>query len=275
MGIRIHNILTGELESSYATSIFGAPIQHPLITRSELLPFGYKERVYQSDGSHEPGLMVPVPVWYIDGEQQKILIDTGLGDCAEIMDLQAQYGIDYVARKSSEQEIETALARKGLKPSDIDIVVLTHLHFDHIGNTRLFSNAKFLVHAAEIPMLLSPPRFATFYYREWAHKITDVADRLVPIQEDFNLTSNIRIVRVGGHAPGQLAVFIRSSAGRVCLASDFLYNYVNLRQDWPIGPVWNMEEWISGLRFIRGEAEIIVPNHDYEFYQYYPDGVIG
>jgi len=98
---------------------------------------------------------------------------------------------------------------------------------------------------------------------------------LVPIQEDFNLTSDIRIVRVGGHAPGQLAVFIRSSAGRVCLASDFLYNYVNLRQDWPIGPVWNMEEWISGLRFIRGEAEIIVPNHDYEFYQYYPDGVIG
>ena len=83
--------------------------------------------------------------------------------------------------KSKEQEIINGLAAKGLKPEDVDVVVLTHLHFDHIGNTDLFTNARFIVQRSEISMLISPPKFATFYYREWWHKITDISDRLIPM----------------------------------------------------------------------------------------------
>ncbi|HMD13492.1 MAG TPA: N-acyl homoserine lactonase family protein, partial [Bacteroidota bacterium] len=262
--------MTGELESSYSTSVFGAPERHPLLKKEDLLPYGHKERQYNSDGTFEPGLMVPVPIWFIEGEDSKILIDTGLGDCEEIMRLQYAYGIDYVARKSKEQEILSALAAKGLKPEDIDIVILTHLHFDHIGNTDLFKNARFIVQKSEISMLISPPRFATFYYREWSDKIMNISDRLVPIEGNFKLTKSIELVRMGGHSPGQMAVFVKTEKGRVCIASDFLYNYTNLRQEWPIGPIWNMDEWIRGLRFIKGEADIIVPNHDYEFYRIHP-----
>ena len=121
MTAKIHCILTGALESSYATSVYGAPERHPLVTREELLPYGHKERVYLEDGSIEPGLMVPVPVWLIEDEGKRILIDTGLGDCAEIMEMQKNYGIDYVATKSPDEEIETALASKGLKCDDIDV----------------------------------------------------------------------------------------------------------------------------------------------------------
>jgi len=148
MSLKVHNILTGELESSYATSVFAAPERHPLVSKEELLPYGHKERRYNSDGTFEPGLMVPVPIWYIEGADSKILIDTGLGDCQEIVQLQYKYGIEYVARKSKEQEIVAGLAAKGLKPEDIDTVVLTHLHFDHIGNTELFKNARFIQRAS-------------------------------------------------------------------------------------------------------------------------------
>ncbi len=275
MSVRVHNILTGELESSYPTSVFGAPERHPLVKKEELLPYGYKERQFRSDGTFEPGLMVPVPIWFIEGEELKILIDTGLGDCEEIMQLQGRYGIDYLAQKSKEQDIVRGLAAKGLKPEDIDIVVLTHLHFDHIGNTELFKKARFIVQASEIPMLISPPRFATFYYREWSHKIINISDRLIPIEGNMKLTKNIELVKMGGHSPGQMAVFVETAKGKVCIASDFLYNYVNLRQEWPIGPIWNMDEWIRGLRFIKGEADIIVPNHDFELYVVHPDGVLG
>jgi glyoxylase-like metal-dependent hydrolase (beta-lactamase superfamily II) len=275
MSVRVHNILTGELESSYATSVFGAPERHPLVKKEELLPYGHRERRYNSNGTFEPGLMVPVPIWYIEGEDSKILIDTGLGDCDEIVQLQYKYGIEYAARKSKEQEIMTGLAAKGLKPEDIDVVVLTHLHFDHIGNTELFKNARFIVQACEIPMLISPPRFATFYYRELSHKITGISDRLLPIEGSLRLTKTIELVKVGGHSPGQMAVFIDTAIGKVCLASDFLYNYTNLRQEWPIGPIWNMDEWIKGLRLIKGEADIIIPNHDFEFYEIYPSGIVG
>lgn len=275
MSVRVHNILTGELESSYATSVYGAPERHPLVRKQELLPYGHKERKYRSDGTFEPGLMVPVPIWFIEGEDSKVLIDTGLGDCEEIMRLQYQYGIDYVARKSKDQEVVNGLKAKGLKPEDIDTVILTHLHFDHIGNTEIFKKARFFVQASEIPMLISPPKFATFYYREWSYKLTNIGDRLTPIEGNWKVSKNIELIRVGGHSPGQMAVFVRTGIGRICIASDFLYNYSNLRHEWPIGPVWDMDEWIRGLRFIKGEADIIVPNHDFEFYQHYPDGIIG
>src|SRR3954451_1513658 len=118
MPVKIHCILTGSLESSYSTSVYGGPERHPLVKKTDLLPYGYKERVYAEDGSFAPRLMVPVPVWLIEGEDKIILIDTGLGDCDEIMSMQNRYGIDYIAAKSEDEEIVTALARKGLKPED-------------------------------------------------------------------------------------------------------------------------------------------------------------
>ena len=178
MTAKIHCLITGALESSYRTSVYGAPERHPLVSKEELVPHGYKERSYNADGSFSPGLMVPVPTWLIEGEGKVILIDTGLGDCDEIMSMQNNYGIDYIATKSKDEEIVTALGTKGLTPADIDIVVLTHLHFDHIGNNELFSKARFIVQEDEVPFLISPPPFATFYYREWQHKLTSISDRL-------------------------------------------------------------------------------------------------
>ena len=60
MSVRIHCILTGALESSYSTSVYGAPERHPLVKKEDLRPYGHKERVYNADGTVTPGLMVPV-----------------------------------------------------------------------------------------------------------------------------------------------------------------------------------------------------------------------
>jgi glyoxylase-like metal-dependent hydrolase (beta-lactamase superfamily II) len=275
MSVRLHHILTGSAESNYATSVFGAPERHPLITKEELLPFGYKERKYHEDGTFEPGIMVPVPVWFIEGEDSNILIDTGLGDCDELSRLHAQYGQNYVAKQTKEQEMVNALAAKGLKPEDIDIVVLTHLHFDHIGNNELFKNARFIVQKDEIPLILNPPKFAPFYYREWQHKITSISDRLEIIEGNYRLSKNIELIKLGGHTPGQMVIMAKTQAGKVCLASDFIYNYSNLRHGWPMGPLWNLQEWITGYQYIKGHADIIVPNHDFEFFEYFPDGIVG
>lgn len=275
MTVRLHNIVTGALESSYATSVFGSPEKHPLVTKEDLVPFGYKERKYNEDGTVEPGLMVPVPIWFIEGEDKNILIDTGLGDCEEIMELQNQYGIDYIATKTKEQEITTALAAKGLTPDDIDIVVLTHLHFDHIGNNELFKNATFIVQKEEIPFLISPPKFTNFYYREWQHKLTAISDRLKVIEGNMKLTKNIELIQAGGHTPGQMIIMANTLDGKVCLASDFLYNYSNIRHEWPMGPIWDVQQWVNNFQYIKGNSDIIVPNHDYEFFEYYPNGIIG
>lgn len=275
MSVKIHCLLTGALESSYATSVYGAPERHPLVKKADLLPHGHKERVYAPDGSFQPGLMVPVPVWLIEGDDQTILIDTGLGDCAEIMEMQNRYGIDYIATKSREEEIETALARKGLKPDDIDIIALTHLHFDHIGNNELFRKARFVLQRDEVPFLVSPPPFATFYYREWQHKLTSISDRLDIIEGRHRLSKHVELVKVGGHAAGQMVVLVDTAIGKVCIASDFYYNYTNIEKSWPMGPLWNVQQWIDNDRWIKANTDLILPNHDFALFERFPSMVIG
>lgn len=275
MTVRIHCILTGALESSYTTSVYGAPERHPLVKKEDLLPYGHKERVYNSDGTITPGLMVPVPIWLIEGEDKTILIDTGLGDCDEVMAMQAQYGIDYIATKSKDEEIVTALAQKGLKPEDIDVVALTHLHFDHIGNNELFTKARFVVQKDEVPFLVSPPPFATFYYREWQHKLTSISDRLDTIEGNYRLSKNVELVKVGGHAAGQMVVMVNTALGKVCIGSDFYYNYTNIDRSWPMGPLWNVQQWIDNDRWVKSNCDIILPNHDFALFNRFPSRVIG
>ncbi|WP_315928382.1 N-acyl homoserine lactonase family protein [Mesorhizobium sp. SP-1A] len=275
MTVRIHCILTGALESSYTTSVYGAPERHPLVKKEDLLPYGHKERVYNSDGTITPGLMVPVPIWLIEGEDKTILIDTGLGDCDEVMAMQGQYGIDYIATKSKDEEIVTALAQKGLKPEDIDVVALTHLHFDHIGNNELFTKARFVVQKDEVPFLVSPPPFATFYYREWQHKLTSISDRLDTIEGNYRLSKNVELVKVGGHAAGQMVVMVNTSLGKVCIGSDFYYNYTNIDRSWPMGPLWNVQQWIDNDRWVKSNCDIILPNHDFALFNRFPSRAIG
>lgn len=275
MTVRIHCILTGALESSYTTSVYGAPERHPLVNKEDLLPYGHKERVYNSDGTITPGLMVPVPIWLIEGEDKTILIDTGLGDCDEVMAMQGQYGIDYIATKSKDEEIVTALAQKGLKPEDIDVVALTHLHFDHIGNNELFTKARFVVQKDEVPFLVSPPPFATFYYREWQHKLTSISDRLDTIEGNYRLSKNVELVKVGGHAAGQMVVMVNTALGKVCIGSDFYYNYTNIDRSWPMGPLWNVQQWIDNDRWVKSNCDIILPNHDFALFNRFPSRVIG
>jgi glyoxylase-like metal-dependent hydrolase (beta-lactamase superfamily II) len=162
-----------------------------------------------------------------------------------------------------------------LKPEDIDVVALTHLHFDHIGNNELFTKARFVVQKDEVPFLVSPPPFATFYYREWQHKLTSISDRLDTIEGNYRLSKNVELVKVGGHAAGQMVVMVNTSLGKVCIGSDFYYNYTNIDRSWPMGPLWNVQQWIDNDRWVKSNCDIILPNHDFALFNRFPSRAIG
>jgi N-acyl homoserine lactone hydrolase len=90
--------------------------------------------------------------------KKSILIDTGCGQlpekCAKL----------YVVKRKPRESLKLQLANRGYEPEDIDIVVNTHLHFDHCGNNRLFPNAKFIVQAEEFRYAYEPDRFQQMAY---------------------------------------------------------------------------------------------------------------
>jgi glyoxylase-like metal-dependent hydrolase (beta-lactamase superfamily II) len=274
MALKIHHIVTGELESSLAVSLLNSGI-HPDIPDNRSLLYGFRDDIVRRDGSVHEGVMVPVPVWLIEGADQTILIDTGLGDIDEVADMQHRYGVDFVASRSADQDLLAGLARHGVRPEDVDLVVLTHLHFDHVGNNEHFPNASFLVQADELPQATQPPHFCMFYYPEYAYKIEAVRDRLQIIDGDHHICDGLRVVKIGGHTPGCMVVMVETADGTVCLTSDVMYNYANLELNWPMGSYWNLPELLVGYDRIHAEADVIVPEHDWKFLEIHPTGTIG
>ncbi|MBX9717997.1 MAG: N-acyl homoserine lactonase family protein [Microbacteriaceae bacterium] len=219
--------------------------------------------------------MVPIPVWLIEGAEQRILIDTGLGDVDEIAEMQSRYGVDFVASRAADQDLVAGLARHGLRPEDIDVVVLTHLHFDHVGNNELFTNARFIVQKDEMPQATHPPHFCMFYYPEYAYKVEAIADRLDVIEGDLQIDPAVKLVKIGGHTPGCMVVMVETNVGTVCLTSDVMYNYRNLELNWPMGSFWDLPDLMAGYERLHREADVIIPEHDWQFLQEHPSGTIG
>jgi len=275
MAPRIHFIPTAELESTIEGSLLNGGVS-PDIPRERVLPYGWRDDLQRRDGAVVSGVMVPAPVWLIEGASKLILIDTGVGDVDEIDRLHARHGsIRWIVERNEDQDLVDGLERRGVRPGDVELVVLSHLHFDHVGNNELFPNARFVVQRDELPLALAPPKFSMFYYPEYRHKMTAILDRLDVVDGDVELDPDVRLLKVGGHTPGCQATLVDTSAGVVCLTSDAMYNYRNIELDWPVGSFWDLPELLRGMARMRGEADILVPQHDWQFLEEYPEGTVG
>ena len=113
--MKIHHIVTGELESSLAVSLLNSGA-HPALDQSQVLPYGFRHDIKRLNGDITSGVMVPVPVWLIEGAGKTILIDTGLGEIDEVSRMQSRYGVDFVRHRVRLVTRELALLLPMLDP---------------------------------------------------------------------------------------------------------------------------------------------------------------
>jgi glyoxylase-like metal-dependent hydrolase (beta-lactamase superfamily II) len=102
---------------------------------------------------HKTGTTIDLPIfcWYIEGSSQRILVDTG----ANAFHMKKYRNFD----AQDINTFEDALAKLGLQPDDIDVVIQTHLMLDHCANTRKCTKARVVVQQAELNFALAPPRY--------------------------------------------------------------------------------------------------------------------
>jgi len=105
-------------------------------------------------------------VYLLKGGSKLILVDTGVGD----PDWANRYHNPCPRDKS--QEPITALSRLGVTPEEIDIVILTHLHWDHCFNNSIFPKARFIVQKDEIQYALFPLPIHALYYEAFSVGMT-------------------------------------------------------------------------------------------------------
>ncbi len=119
---------------------------------------------------------------------------------------------------AEEKYIVNRLKSLGLRPSDIDTVVCTHLDADHAGGHAAFANAEFVVQREhyELARESDHPRFAALR-DEWNRP----ALRYLLVDGDTELAPGIALIETSGHVPGHQAVLVRlPETGTVILAID-------------------------------------------------------
>jgi glyoxylase-like metal-dependent hydrolase (beta-lactamase superfamily II) len=249
------------------------PLGKPL---SEIMPSRADGITLEDIVSPSPGLWVPIIVWLLLGSETPILVDTGLSSCEELhTSLLEHSGITIPCRQNLDWKLDRQLKKYGVAPNDIEHIILTHLHGDHLGNNEMFPNAQYFVHESEIPLCLNPPKWAPFYRPDNASHLRAVMDRIKPLSGDYQLKSGIRLLHVGGHSPGLMTVQVQTKLGSVAIASDLVHSYENLNLNWPIGAFWNLNEVMEGMNRLREEVDFILPNHDWAIWMHYPEGKIG
>jgi len=207
---------------------------------------------------------LPTVSFYIRGADQNILVDTGAS--AEFM-----LHCEPNQPASDIQSFEEALGKQGLRPEDIDIVIQTHLHHDHIGNTAQCSKAGIILQEAELSFALAPhPLFAGVYPIELLKEL-----RFQPVRGDTEIIDGIRVLLTPGHSPGTQSVAVETTKGTAiitgfcCIRETFEVSPETM----DVSPSWlvytpgchtdALAAFDSTLR-VKGLADILVPNHEPE-----------
>ncbi|XPP27543.1 MAG: N-acyl homoserine lactonase family protein [Leucobacter sp.] len=173
-----------------------------------------------------------------------------------------------------------ALQRLGIDPATVSGLVLTHGHYDHIGNIDLFSNSQIFMAAAEYEFWTSPiaeRRQFSYYSEEREVQLLREAQeqgRLHLFEGESVPAPGVRLSQVGGHTPGQAMVYVESHRGTVLLASDALHFYEELDQDMPFTAICDLPDMYRAFDRIRSEAgaafDVLIAGHDRRVLEEYP-----
>lgn len=202
-------------------------------------------------------------------EDKKVLIDTGSGKNWNEK-FEKIYGIDY-----SQHDLFSELEKFGVKPDEITDVILTHLHFDHIGGAVVFENgmpkpafpkATYHIQKKQYEWGLNPsPKDKASYFKE---RYVPLAEEGILKQHEGNwqLDENIDLVVVNGHTPAQQLVKIKDNsttlfycADLIPIASHIALPYI---MSYDLEPLKTMEEKKNLLSQAAEENWILFFEHD-------------
>jgi glyoxylase-like metal-dependent hydrolase (beta-lactamase superfamily II) len=217
---------------------------------------------------HDAPMPMDYFVWTAVNEDRAVIIDTGF--TAE------------VAAKRKRNYLRCpieSLKLIGVDPDKVEDVVISHLHYDHVGSFHKFAKAKF--HLQETEMQYATGRFMKYPKLRHSFEVEDVvgmvrmnfAERVVFHIGDAEVAPGITVHACGGHSMGLQCVRVNTARGRVVLASDVTHFYENMEAGRPFTTAFHIGEMLEGfdkLRALAPSPKHIVPGHDPEVMRRYP-----
>jgi len=146
------------------------------------------------------------------------------------------------------------LAEIGVEAAAVKHVILSHFHYDHVGNYALFPNATFYVQDSEMA-----------FYTVCALIRLNYDKRLQFVDGSREIVPGIAVHHVGGHTAGMQIVTVAHARGQAVVASDASHYYRNFEEGIPFNTLQDLPRMYSAFAKIRELAsspDLVLPGHD-------------
>jgi glyoxylase-like metal-dependent hydrolase (beta-lactamase superfamily II) len=215
----------------------------------------------------------PILIYVIELENgKKIVVDTG--PCGP-GDPSAKYHMP--VSRTPDMEPRTALENIGVKPEEVETVILTHLHWDHVSNCRLFTNATFFVQKTELQYAVAPNPVQNGQYEVGfqGHKPLwmDVFSQIQPIEGDLHdFAKGVHLITLPGHTPGSMGVLVETQKGVHLIPGDHIPLFANWEGDQKMRYIFgsihiDLEDYYRSFQKIA-DVDIVLPSHDFATVQH-------
>ena len=208
----------------------------------------------------------------VEAPNALVLIDTGIGnkENERFIDI---YG---VMNQGSPTRLEDGIRDAGFDPADVDIVLNTHLHFDHAGGNTwadpdgavrpAFPGAKHVVQQKELDFAKNPnERVRASYLGRNIDPVTE-AGLWETVDGDVEVTDGVSVVLTPGHTPFHQSVLVRSEGETACFLADVCPTAAHLPLPWIMGydlePLVTLESKRGLWERALAENWLLVFEHD-------------
>ncbi len=180
----------------------------------------------------------------LQGSSRAVLVDTGVGRGNAFID----------QRFAPERmNIELLLQEHQVHLGDVELLVNSHLHFDHCGHNHLFAHSTLLVHQAELDAAQAPG----YTVRSW---VDFAGAQYQAIQAPTAITPNVRVMPTAGHTPGHLSLESDCNDGSgvdliVAQAAYSCLEFANFSANQEVTQpgMWDLKQANASLRALTGK----------------------
>ena len=216
----------------------------------------------------DAGVKMDVPVWgaAVEGAGLRMLVDTGFGDPGPWQRYSAH-------SREDDETLPAALAEIGWRLSDVNIVINSHLHYDHAEGNLLLPDAQFYVSATEWEYAKNPITTQRWLYDfDWTDDSVTFQNYVLVAQDHYEVRPGLRLLQTPGHSRGHQSVLLNTDEGVLCIAGDAACLMENFTLPTPPGGLTSVEQALESLERMREHSDAVMMNHDPEITKYQTGG---
>jgi glyoxylase-like metal-dependent hydrolase (beta-lactamase superfamily II) len=227
---------------------------------------------------HDEPMPMDYFVWVIRNGERLLVVDTGF--TREMADQRKR---EYLRTPAQ------GLALMGIDAAQVKDVILTHLHYDHVGTFHEFPAARF--HLQDDEMSYVTGRHMRHHQFNHSYEVEDVIGMVKLVYKDrvefyngsADIAPGISLHRIGGHTHGLQCVRVMTARGWVVLASDASHYYEHMESKRCFPTTFHIGEMVEGygkLKSLAASPRHIIPGHDPLVMERYPapskelDGIV-